>query len=572
VTSAAGSTSGRPWRHRLPDPTRLRALGRRSQQVLLLAGLTGVATGLLVAGFEWLTAHILLEQVLHLPLWARLVAPGVGLVLAAAALRWVAGGATPMTADAYIRNFHEHGRRLDPRPAVGRIMASVATLGLGGSLGYEGPSIYGGAVVGSTLQHRLSRLFSPEDAKVLLVSGAAAGVSAIFKAPVTGLVFAMEVPFQEDLARHMILPAAISSAASYVTFVAIAGTDPLLPVAGQPPFNLVDLGGAAVIGLAAGLFARGFLALVVAAKRLAATTRAVRRVAVAAAGLAAVHALGLALADENLTLGPGYDALRWALEPERSVVLVLGVALLRAAATALTLGGGGVGGLFIPLVIQGALLGRIAGGLFDAPNATLFPVVGIAAFLGAGYHVPLAAVVFVAEFTGRPGFVVPGLIAAVVAQLVVGRRSASPYQVAGRVGHLERRLQLPLGTLIQADVATVPLDATVEELFWQHLVGNRQQSVAVVEGNDYLGMVTADDLASLDRAAWATTPVAAVLREDVPVASSSWTVSDAIVAMEEADVDRLPVCEGGRFVGIVAASEIVRLDEILDRTNQGPPR
>lgn len=67
----------------------------------------------------------------------------------------------------------------------------------------------------------------------------------------------------------MLLPAAISAAASYVTFAALVGTEPILPVAGQPPFNLVDLGGAAVVGLVAGLLARVFILLVQAAKRQA---------------------------------------------------------------------------------------------------------------------------------------------------------------------------------------------------------------------------------------------------------------------------------------------------------------
>ena len=70
-------------------------------------------------------------------------------------------------------------------------------------MGYEGPSTYLGAAAGSTLQRRFSRHFSRDDAKVLLVAGAAAGVSAIFKAPATGLVFALEVPYQEDFARRM---------------------------------------------------------------------------------------------------------------------------------------------------------------------------------------------------------------------------------------------------------------------------------------------------------------------------------------------------------------------------------
>ena len=88
-------------------------------------------------------------------------------------------------------------------------------------MGYEGPSIYLGAAVGSVLQRRFSRLFSRDDAKVLLVAGAAAGVAAIFKAPLTGMVFALEVPYQEDFARRMLLPAGIAAAVSYVVFVAI---------------------------------------------------------------------------------------------------------------------------------------------------------------------------------------------------------------------------------------------------------------------------------------------------------------------------------------------------------------
>src|SRR5205814_2748177 len=113
-----------------------------------------------------------------------------------------------------------------------------------------------------------------------------------------------------------------------------------------------------------------------------------------------------------------------------------------------------------------------------------------------GYRVPLAAVMFVAESTGRPGFVVPGLLAAVGAQLVMGRASVSAYQVAARAGHLERRFGLPLATALQTDVLTVPPDATIAEFFWHHLVGNRQTVVAVVEAASarYLGLVRLDGL------------------------------------------------------------------------------
>ena len=103
--------------------------------------------------------------------------------------------------------------------------------------------------------------------------------------------------------------------------------------------------------------------------------------------------------------------------------------LLRCLATGVTTVGGGAGGLFIPLVVAGALLGRVAGGLVGRVDDTMFLIVGVAAFLGAGYRVPLAAVMFVAETTGRATFVVPALLAAVVADLVMGDKCVTVYQV-----------------------------------------------------------------------------------------------------------------------------------------------
>ena len=103
--------------------------------------------------------------------------------------------------------------------------------------------------------------------------------------------------------------------------------------------------------------------------------------------------------------------------------------LLRCLATGVTTAGGGAGGLFIPLVVAGALLGRAAGGLVGRVDDTMFLIVGVAAFLGAGYRVPLAAVMFVAETTGRATFVVPALLAAVVADLVMGDKCVTAYQL-----------------------------------------------------------------------------------------------------------------------------------------------
>lgn len=541
------------------------AVGRRTRQAVLFAALTGALTGLGVAGFEWLTRTVVFGHVQPLPLALAVVAPAVGLLVAAVALRLLARGATASTADEYIRNFHQSGVRLGLRAVPGRLAASVATLGLGGAMGYEGPSIYLGAAIGSALQRRFSPRFSREDAKVLLVAGAAAGVAAIFKAPATGLVFALEVPFQEDFARRMLLPAGIASVVSYVVFVALAGTSPLFAVSGSPPFNLRDLGGAALLGVLCGVGARMFAAALVRAKRVASRLRPAVRLTGAGAALAGLAVIARLTLGRPLTLGAGYDNLRWALNPDRAVILVLALFALRAAATVATVSGGGVGGLFIPLVVEGALLGRAVGGLFRtaASGSNFFPLIGVSAFLGAGYRVPLAAVVFAAEATGRPGFIVPGMLASIVAQLFMGRASVSPYQVATRAGHLERRFSLPLATALQTDVTTTPSDTTLAEFFEQHVLGKREKAVPVVDGNRCCGVMRIEELLAVPYERWAGEPVGAHLRADFPVVAPSVRLRDALALMEEHDVDLLPVVDGEVFVGVVTTDEILKLDEIL---------
>ena len=166
------------------------------------------------------------------------------------------------------------------------------------------------------------------------------------------------------------------------------------------------------------------------AKRLTTTIPTWIRVPASGITLAVIFVAARLLAGANLTTGPGYDTITWALDPTHGVWLVAAILVLRCIATSTTIAGGGVGGLFIPLVVAGALAGRIVGGTINALDTSLFTVIGVAAFLGAGYRVPLAGVVFVAEATGRPGFIVPGLLAAVVAELMMGRTSVTMYQEA----------------------------------------------------------------------------------------------------------------------------------------------
>ena len=373
------------------------------------------------------------------------------------------------------------------------MLAGIATVGYGGALGPEGPSIYLGAATGSTLQRRFARFFSREDAKLLMVAGAAAGMAAIFKAPATGALFAIEVPYRSDVARRNVLPAMVGAAASYVAYAAVEGTAPLLPIGGDPSFGWQDLLGA--LARRRGLRWRrppvrrrrcaGLRADVACARCRPASASPAPAPLLAAAGLAGRRRRRHARSRS----GPGYDVIVWAADPSHGASGSSCRCWPCGSRRCWPPSAGAASAAWsCPLVVMGALVGRLASGAFGKADSDLLLVVGMAAFLGAGYRTPLAAVVFVAETTAVPGFVVPALLATAASQLVIGDESVSAHQRAGRLGHLERRFELPISAVLETDVRTVPPDATIEEFLTVHLVGYRQRAVAVVEdGNRYLG-------------------------------------------------------------------------------------
>ena len=401
---------------------------RRSREVVLLAAITGAITGLGVRFFEFFVAEVALDRVLHGPLWFAAIAPGLGLVASAIILRTIGKGATPATSDEYLRAFHDPEYPLRPRAFIGRIAAAFTTLGMGGAMGLEGPSMYGGSAMGAFIQRRVPAAFRGADYRTLLVAGAAAGVAAIFKAPATGAIFALEVPFRDQMARRMLLPALVASASGYLVFVAFSSTSPIFSFDSDRAvaFQYKDLAGAVLIGIGCALGARAFSRLIRLAKAF--TLRPiVTRLMVTSTTLTVLFVVTRGLTGESLTLGSGYEVFGWLAE-SHSVWLLVAIFFIRCMATATTLAGGGVGGVFIPLVVGGAIVGRGVGDIVNPLDPTLYVLLGVAAFLGAGYRVPLAAVMFVAETTGQPGFIVPALFAAVAADLVMGDKSITSFQ------------------------------------------------------------------------------------------------------------------------------------------------
>ena len=190
-----------------------------------------------------------------------------------------------------------------------------------------------------------------------------------------------------------------------------------------------------------------------------------------------------------------------------------------------------MGGLFIPLVTQGAIVGSIFEHIVDSPNPHLFPTIGIAAFLGAGYRTPLAGVAFVAEATGEPGFLVPALLAAAAAQLVMGGQSFSAYQRNERLPNVEPLSRLPVADIMSPSADTIDAELDLDAVVATMMRQNRRWA-PVVDGSGYVGLIAVTDISLVPMASGRTSepamsPAPTWLRPRRPTRSTSWPTACA---------------------------------------------
>jgi CIC family chloride channel protein len=388
------------------------------------ATVIGVLTGVVVIGVEHLVEEIL-HEIQEAEPWVIGIALIIGALLAALLVRYLGGGSSSTT-ETYVEKFHEEDPPLEAKYAPGRLAASVSTLGSGAPMGMEGPAIYSGAVI-ATLFRRF-KWTSRMDTTSLLKAGAAAGVAAVFKAPVAGAIFALEVPFRDRMSGHRILPALFGSAAGYMTLAALEGTEPELGI-GPVEVSFGRAMAALLLGAIVGLVARGIIELIRYAERYSNKGSPWVRGLAAGAALAGLFALGRGLTGENVAITAGFPVVDWALQPDHAIALLLAVLLIRTLGTSVAVGGGGVGGLFVPLIATGAIVGRVFADVGNAQDLTMYVMVGGATMLGAGYAAPLTGVIIITELTGQPGLIVPSLMAMTIAMLTVGNRSVSHAQI-----------------------------------------------------------------------------------------------------------------------------------------------
>jgi chloride channel protein, CIC family len=333
--------------------------------------------------------------------------------------------------DAAIDAVHHNPRGIRLRAVVVKIIASAITIGSGGSGGREGPTAQISAGFGSLLARVLD--LSPEDGRIAVSVGIGSGIGAIFGAPLGGAVLAADIVYQNDFEFSALLPGTFASIIAYAIFGGAYGFHPLFAVPGYQFDQPVQLLWFAIIGLLAGgiglLYSKGFYGIVALSARLPFSRKLRPGIGAALTGL-----LALWLPE---VLGTGYGWVQEGLSNQLlhiPLYIILLLPFARIAATALSIGTGGSGGVFGPGMVIGAftglavwrLLEPIAPGVGHSPAP--FVVVGMMAVFGGISRAPLAVMLMVAEMTGSITLLAPAMVAVAVSWFIVERAGDSIYR------------------------------------------------------------------------------------------------------------------------------------------------
>ncbi len=462
------------------------------------------------------------------------------------------------------------GGRIRPIVALIKTVASAITIGTGGSAGQEGPIVQIGAALGSSVGQFLR--LSNARIRNLVACGAAAGIAAVFNAPIGGVLFSVEVLLGE-LNVGNFANVVVASVAASVVSRAFFGSFPAFRV---PPYTLVsswELLFYAVLGVLAGLVAVVYIRVLYAFEDVFERWQAPEYLKPAVGGLG----VGLIATMYPEVLGGGYDVIERVLHSEVILGTLLALLVLKLIATSLTLGSGGSGGVFAPGLFLGAVLGGIFGyvihGWFPTITAPAgaYALVGMAAVFAGSAHAPMTAIVILFEMTGDYRIILPLMLTTVIGTLVshrLHRESIYTLKLVRRGIRLaggrdvDVMQSVRVEEVMSREVETVPADMPLTELA-EHFARTHHHGFPVLdEKGELYGIVTIQDLNdAISRPDFHTLRVRDIATSPPVVAFPDETMWDALRKMAPRDLSRLPVVSREnprRLVGLLRRRDIIK--------------
>ncbi len=415
--------------------------------VLFLALLVGIFCGfaamvlkwLIHLFSSWLTAGVNLEEGNYI----FILFPAIGVILSALYVRYVVRDNISHGVTRVLYAISSNKSRLKKHNIYTSVVASSVTIGFGGSVGAEGPIVYTGAAIGSNIGQAFR--LSPRILMILVGCGAAAGIAGIFKAPIAGMLFTLEV-LMIDLTTVSVMPLLIASITSATIAYIYTGYEFEFFFAQANVFEVDRIPPVLLLGVVCGLVSLYFTRVMNMMENF--FKRFKNPWTKTAVGCSILSALVFLFPP---LYGEGYTSINSLLSGDFAAILngsifysdgsniafltvfILLIILTKAFATSATNGAGGVGGTFAPSLYVGCMTGFLFSFLFNMVGFDIvlstknFALIGMAGVMSAVMHAPLMAIFLTAELTGGYELFLPLLIVSTVAYGTI--KMFEPYSI-----------------------------------------------------------------------------------------------------------------------------------------------
>lgn len=461
------------------------------------------------------------------------------------------------------------------------IITSALTVGFGGSVGLEGPTVATGGAIGSNIGKAFK--LSYKEITLLISCACAGALSAIFKAPIAGIVFALEV-IALDLTMWAVVPLLIASATAALTSYLLLGQNVLYQFDLTEQFHMGQIHWYLMLGAGVGLlsvyFTKSYIRISGFFEKIGSPWKRL----LLAGGL-----LGVIIFFFPPLYGEGYEVVNQELRGEYLhlfentffegwdqsfalvIIYILAIIFIKVIATTLTFAAGGIGGIFAPTLFMGANTGLLFGLVLNQLGVDVslsnMTLVGMGAMIAGVVHAPLTAIFLIAEITGGYELFFPLMLAATIsygtARYFV-KNSVYTVQLAKRVElmthHKDRNilLMMKVTDLIETNFKTVRPDQSLRDLVQVITTSSRNIYPVVDEQNKFQGIVKLDDI----RHIMFNQEMYDVTRISDLMVTPEWTV-DTNEQMEEVARKftesgryNFPVLQKGKYLGFVSRARV----------------
>ena len=466
------------------------------------------------------------------------------------------------------------------------LITAPLTAGFGGSVGLQGPAVSVGAALGSNA----ARLFHMNTkTRMLLIGCAAAGAMAsMFKAPIAAIIFAIEI-FSLDIAFASLVPLLLASVSAVVTSYMFLGTDVLLRFELTDKFEINDIAFymllALVTGLASVYFSKVFFAITNFFKQF--KSRALRL-------LIGGVAIGSMLYFIPPLYGEGYGIMNNLLKGDHLAAigttpfdldlsniwivigLLLGIGIFKAIAMTTTFGAGGVGGVFIPTLVMGNVLGNAFAkiinniGLDFHVSESNFTLIGMTGLMAGVLHAPLTAIFLIAEITGGYELFVPLMIVSAISFAITKyyvSYSIYTLKLAER-GELMTHdkdqnvlMVLDIDKVIETNFIILKPDMKLGDILKKAVAKSSRNHFPVVnDANEFLGVIRLDDIRHImfNADLYDKVNASSLMHADAGIIDyDKDSMNNIMDKFKTSGAWNLPVIKSGKYYGYISKSKLL---------------